>query len=118
MPSTLPDACAHAVVRRRIGYRAAVFSQVQNVVLLGLWVLFLLVKAYAFIDCLRRPTAAFPAVSRQSKVLWLVITGVSAAAALVVGNPLGLLGIAGLVASLVYLFDVRPRIIDILQQRW
>jgi hypothetical protein len=101
-----------------IGYRAAMFFQVQNLVLLILWVLFLLVKAYAFIDCVRRPAPAFPAIGRQTKVLWLIITGVSAGAAVVVGDPLGLLGIAGLVAALVYLFDVRPRIIEILQKRW
>ncbi|MDD2857821.1 MAG: DUF2516 family protein [Candidatus Nanopelagicales bacterium] len=94
------------------------FFQVQNLVLLVLWVLFLLVKAFAFIDCVRRPAAAFPAIGRQTKVLWLILTGVSAGAAVVVGDPLGLLGIAGLVASLVYLFDVRPRIIEILRKRW
>ena len=35
-------------------------------------------------------------------------------------NPIGLIGIAGLVAALVYLFDVRPRLIEITGggQRW
>ena len=94
------------------------FFQVQNVVLQVLWVLFLLIKVFAFIDCIRRPAQAFPAVSRQSKLLWLILTGVSALAGLVVQDPISLFGFAGLVASLVYLFDVRPRIIDILTKRW
>jgi len=94
------------------------FYQVQNVVLLVLWVLFLVIKVYAFIDCIRRPTPAFPAVSRQSKVLWLILTGVSALAGLVVQNPLSLFGIAGLVVSLVYIFDVRIRIIELYSNRW
>jgi len=94
------------------------FYQVQNAVLLVLWVLFIVIKAYAFIDCARRPAAAFPAVSRQSKMLWLVLTGVSALAGLVVGDPLSIFGILGLVASLVYLFDVRPRIIELYSNRW
>ncbi|MFA7323403.1 MAG: DUF2516 family protein [Candidatus Nanopelagicales bacterium] len=94
------------------------FYQVQNFVLLALWVLFLVLKVYAVIDCARRPAQAFPAVGRQTKVLWLILTGVSALAGLVLGDPLQLLSIAGLVASMVYLFDVRPRIIEILNKRW
>ncbi len=101
-----------------ISYRESVFFQVQSLVLLVLWVLFLLIKVFAFIDCIRRPAQAFPAVSRQSKVLWLILTGISALAGLVFQDPLGIVGIAGLVASLVYLFDVRPRIIELFANRW
>ena len=90
----------------------------QNLILLVLWVLFILIKAFAFIDCIRRPAQAYPAVSRQSKLLWLILTGVSLLAGIVVQDPLSLFGIAGLVASLVYLFDVRPRIIELLANRW
>ncbi|HBJ73898.1 MAG TPA: DUF2516 domain-containing protein, partial [Actinobacteria bacterium] len=31
------------------------FYQVQNLVLIVLWVLFLVIKVFAFIDCIRRP---------------------------------------------------------------
>ncbi len=95
-----------------------VFFQVQNVVILVLWVLFLGLKVYAFADCVRRPAQAFAAVGRQSKPLWLTLTGISALAGLIFQDPLGLFGIAGLVASLIYLFDVRPRIQEILNNRW
>lgn len=89
------------------------FDAVQNVVVLVLWVLFLVVKGYAFIDCIRRPTAAFPAVGRQSKILWGILTGVSLLTGLLPNLTLNLLGIAGMVASLIYLFDVRPKIREI-----
>ena len=89
------------------------FDAVQNLVVLVLWVLFLVVKSYAFIDCIRRPTAAFPAVGRQSKILWVILTGVALLTGLLPNMTLNLLGIAGAVASLIYLFDVRPKIREI-----
>ncbi|MEZ5115981.1 MAG: DUF2516 family protein [Candidatus Nanopelagicales bacterium] len=93
------------------------FDLTQNLVMTALWVLFLLLKVWAFVDCARRRSDAFPAVGRQSKTLWLVLTGIAALTAVVL-SPLGLVGIAGLVVSLVYLFDIRPRIVDITQRRW
>jgi hypothetical protein len=89
------------------------FDAVQNLVVLVLWVLFLVVKGYAFVDCIRRPTAAFPAVGRQSKILWMILTGVALLTGLLPGMTLNIIGIAGLVASLIYLFDVRPKIREI-----
>lgn len=93
------------------------FDAVQGFVLYAIWIVLLVVKAYAFIDCVRRPAQAFPAVGRQSKVLWLILTGVSAGLGLIPGQTLGLLGIAGTVVALIYVFDVRVRIIDITGRR-
>lgn len=64
--------------------------------------------AFALIDCLRRPTAAFPAVARLNKPVWLVI--LVASPLLILWNPISLLGLAGIVAAGVYLADVRPKI--------
>lgn len=89
------------------------FDAVQNLVVLAVWVLFLVVKGYAFVDCIRRPTAAFPAVGRQSKVLWMILTGAALLTGLLPGMTLNIIGIAGIVASLIYLFDVRPKIREI-----
>lgn len=89
------------------------FDAVQGLVVLFLWVLFLVVKGYAFVDCIRRPTAAFPAVGRQSKVLWMILTGAALLSGLLPGMTLNLIGIAGTVVSLIYLFDVRPKIREI-----
>jgi hypothetical protein len=89
------------------------FDAVQNLVVLVLWVLFLVVKGFAFVDCIQRPTAAFPAVGRQSKVLWIILTGVALLTGLLPGMTLNIIGIAGAVVSLIYLFDVRPKIREI-----
>ncbi len=81
------------------------------------WILLVaafVVEAWAFIDALRRPTAAFPAAGKQTKPLWLIITGVC----LVVGFfgaayniPLiGILPIAAFIGSAIYMTDVRPKV--------
>ena len=93
------------------------FDATQNLVVLVLWVLFGIVKIWAFIDCVRRPAEAFPAVGRVSKVLWLILTGAAALTGLIPGLTIGIIGIAGIVVALVYLFDVRVRIVDILGGR-
>jgi len=72
------------------------------------------VEAWAFVDALRRPTGAFPAVSKQTKPLWLIITGVclavgffSAAYNIAV---IQILPIAAFIGSAIYLTDVRPKV--------
>ena len=71
-------------------------------------------EAWAFIDALRRPTGAFPAVGKQTKPIWLIITGVAA----VVGlaslaynvTLISILPIVAFVAAAIYLTDVRPKV--------
>ena len=94
------------------------FDTVQGLVLLALWVVTLAVKGYAFVDCVRRPAAAFPAVGRQSKPLWLILTGLAAGTGFFPGFTLNLIGLAGITVALIYLFDVRTKIIDITSRRW
>lgn len=89
------------------------FGTVQSVVVMAIWVVMLVLKGYALVDCVRRPAQAFPAVGRQSKPLWLILTGLALLFGLLPGATLDLLGIAGAVIALVYLFDVRPRLQDI-----
>ena len=93
------------------------FGALQGYVVTALWLLMLAVKLWAFIDCLRWPTAAFPAVSRQTKVLWLILTAIALLVGFLPGSTLGFLGIAGTVVALVYLFDVRPRLQEITGRR-
>ncbi|MGA0209866.1 MAG: DUF2516 family protein [Candidatus Nanopelagicales bacterium] len=83
---------------------------VQDIVVLALWVVLLGVKGVAFVECLRAPTAAFPAIGRQSKVLWLILTGLALLTGLAPNLTLTLFGIAGAVIALIYVFDIRPRI--------
>lgn len=67
-------------------------------------------KGFAFVDCLRAPGAVFPSIGRQTKILWLVLTGLALLTGLVPNLTLSLFGIAGAVIALIYLFDIRPRI--------
>lgn len=93
------------------------FDNAQALVITALWAITLAVKVYAVVDCVRRPAAAFPAVGRQTKVLWLLLTGLSALAGILPSLTLTIFGIAGIVIALVYLFDVRTRIVDVTGSR-
>lgn len=73
---------------------------------------FLALKGWALVDCALRKPDAFPAAERRSKGFWLLLTGLSAVTALV-ASPIGIFGLAGLVVALVYLLDVRPRLIEV-----
>jgi Protein of unknown function (DUF2516) len=69
--------------------------------------------AFTFVDALTRPTAAFPAAGKLTKPVWVAITGVAALVLVPFLPGLGLFsffGIPALVASLVYLLDVRPAV--------
>lgn len=90
----------------------------ENLIILVLWLVTLAVKAVAFADCIRRPSPAFPAVGRKSKTLWLILTGLAAGTGVFPGFTLNLIGLAGIAVALIYLFDVRPKIIDITTRRW
>ena len=73
-------------------------------------------EAWAFVDALRRPAAAFPAVGKQTKPIWLIILGVS----MVVGlgyafylrgaSVTSILPVAAFVAAAVYMADVHPKV--------
>ena len=89
------------------------FGAVQDLVVFALWALLLGVKAFALVDCFRQPAAAFPAVGRQTKTLWLILCAVSALTGVLPQLTLTLFGIAGTVVAMIYLFDIRPRIVEI-----
>ena len=83
---------------------------------------------WAFVDALRYSPQAYTAVGRLSKPQWLGITGgglvaqllfpvIGGGALAVIGFPtaggLGFLGLAGVVAAIVYLVDTRKKLADI-----
>ena len=75
----------------------------------------LCVEVWAFVDAVRRPTAAFPAAGKQTKPIWLVILGVAAVIGLwssTLGGPnlVSLFPIIAFVAAAIYLTDVRPKV--------
>jgi hypothetical protein len=69
----------------------------------------LAVGVWALVDCAIRATAAFPAAGKLTKPAWLAITAVAAVAQYWFA-ALSILGIAAIVASIVYLVDVRPAV--------
>jgi hypothetical protein len=82
----------------------------------------LIVEVWAFVDALRRPTAAFPAAGKQTKPLWLIITGVAGAIGLYaaatagssgIGIVVSILPVAAFIAAAIYLTDVRPKVREI-----
>jgi uncharacterized protein DUF2516 len=84
------------------------------------WILIVaafVIEAWAFADALRRPTAAFPAASKQTKPIWLLITGVALAIGIFcVADDVPIINIVPLIAFLpaaFYLVDVRPKVREI-----
>lgn len=76
------------------------------------WVLnlaFLGLAVFALVDVIRRPEQAFPAVERQTKVAWMIFTGLSALIIFFFG-AINFLGIIGVVVTAFYMVDVRPRV--------
>lgn len=77
----------------------------------------ILFKVWAFVDALMRPAEAYPAADKLTKSAWLLILGLSAAAAVLFPRPIGLLSILGTVASIVYIVDVRPALVSVTRGR-
>lgn len=86
----------------------------------ALTVIGFVVEAWAFIDALIRPKAAFVAASKQTKTIWLLITGIAAvvgAFAVYSGSLIGFLSVIAFVAAAVYHVDVRPRVKELSRGR-
>jgi hypothetical protein len=98
-----------------------------NVLYLDLWILFainwvaLFAGVFAFVHALMQRADAYTAAERLTKPAWLGITGGGAVALLLFGpGGVGMMfWIVGLVAVLVYLVDVRPKLIEVQRgPRW
>ncbi|QWF79940.1 DUF2516 family protein [Amycolatopsis sp. CA-230715] len=74
-----------------------------------------LAALFAFVHALLQRADAYAAADRKTKPLWLAITG----GATVIMGLTGFWGngtifwLAGMVASLVYIVDVRPKLIEV-----
>ncbi len=92
----------------------------DDYILFGLWCIGLPVGAYAFIHALLQRADAFTAAEKLTKPAWLGITGGGLAVLILCQPPyFFLLWLIGLVAVLVYLVDVRPRVIEVQRgPRW
>ena len=73
------------------------------------------VGVFAFVHALLQRPDAYTAADRLTKPAWLAITAGSAAALLLFSfaGDAWIFWMAGLVASLVYIVDVRPKLIEV-----
>ena len=84
----------------------------------------LLLGLVALVDAARRRPDAYVAAGKQTKPFWLAVLGGGLLAQIVFpvlgGGFLSILGGAGIVAAIVYLVDVRRRILEVLGggSRW
>jgi hypothetical protein len=70
----------------------------------------LALAVWAFVDAMVRPAAGFIAAGKLTKPGWMAITGIALLVLLWMQNPLSFLGLPAVIASVVYLVDVRPAV--------
>jgi hypothetical protein len=80
---------------------------VTGFISLLIWVALLGVKVFALVDALRYSNDQYVSAGKRSRTLWLVLTGLSLAFHLIT-DVLNLVSLAGTIASIVYIVDVRP----------
>lgn len=73
------------------------------------WLL-LIVQVVALIDCATRKANAFPAADKLTKPGWLLITALAAVITFLFPPWSRILGLAGVIGTIVYLVDVRPAV--------
>ena len=83
----------------------------STLLLLVLGIASLGVKVWALVDAVSRPKEAYEVAGKLNKIAWVAIL----AAAVLLGGMtvLGLFGLLGLVAAIVYLVDVRPAVREV-----
>jgi hypothetical protein len=85
------------------------YTWTDTVVFWGL----VLLRVWAFADCLTRKTAAFPAVDKLTKPAWLAMLVLGALFSVLAYDPLGIFSLISVVIAAVYLADVRPAVREI-----
>jgi hypothetical protein len=96
-----------------------VLYQLDYYVLFALWILGIPVGAYAFVHALLQRADAFTAAEKLTKPAWLGITGAGLLLLILFRGPLTLFWLVGLIAVLVYLVDVRPKVVEVQRgPRW
>jgi O-antigen/teichoic acid export membrane protein len=80
-----------------------------NTVMLVIMLALLCFAVFAFIDAMLRREDAYRATDKKTKGFWLIILGLAVVVNLpFLGVGLWILKIIGLIASIVYIVDVRP----------
>ena len=85
----------------------SVFALQSGIVMIATLAVFV-IQVWAFVDALTRKPAEFQAGNKMTKQAWLIILGLALVAHMLFWSPISLLNIAGTIAAIVYLVDVRP----------
>ncbi len=76
----------------------------------AIWLAGIPVGVYAFVHAVLQRADAFTAAGKLTKPAWLGITGVSTMVLVVFQGPTSFLWLPAIIAVLVYIVDVRPRV--------
>jgi hypothetical protein len=97
-----------------MAYSAPVFYPVVvgylNLLIL---ILSLIVQAVALIHCLTQRGDGFQAIGTLPKGAWAAILAVCIVLTLLLQSAIGIFGLIGIAAALIYLLDVRPGLKDL-----
>ena len=110
----MPPSC-RAGASSCVGYPGRVFNVfgIQSLILTAATLFVFALQAWAFVDALSHRAEAFPAAGKLTKPAWLAILGLALVAHMIFWHPISLLNIAGTIAAIVYLVDVRPTILSL-----
>ena len=88
-------------------------------ILTVIWVVGIPVGVFAFVHAALQRADAFTAADKLNKLAWMGITGAAALLLILdMRGPYGIIWIAGLVAALVYIVDVRPKVKEVQGRSW
>ena len=85
-----------------------IFGPISTLTLL-IQVALLGLMLFALVDALIRPTDAYVAAGKRTKLLWGLVLAVGFGVAFVAG-AVSMFGLLGVVAAIVYIVDVRPAV--------
>jgi hypothetical protein len=70
-------------------------------------------RVWAIADCAMRKAAAFPAVDKLTKPVWLLILVFSGLLGTFLRPPIGIISLVSVIVAAVYLADVRPAVREV-----
>lgn len=91
----------------------------DSYIVYAIWLVGIPVGVYAFVHAMLQRADAFTVADKLTKPAWLGITGVAALVLVLFRGPATFLWLPGIIAALVYIVDVRPRVTEVQRgQRW
>ncbi|BFU42081.1 DUF2516 family protein [Krasilnikovia sp. MM14-A1004] len=89
------------------------YDDVYRGINLVIMIFSLIVQAVALVHCITQRGDGFPAIGTLPKGAWVAILAVCLVLTYLVSGPIGIFGLIGIGAALVYLLDVRTGLRDL-----